>query len=287
MNEFVYFNGSLIPRAEAKVSAMDYGFLFGYGLYETMRGYAGRLFRLDSHLSRLDRSAREIGMALDIRALRQGTLDVVRANNFPDTRVRITTSIGEGTITPNLASCGKPTVLVLAGEYHPFSPERYAQGFSAIVSSLRKNSRSPVTFMKSTSSMENMMARQESRTAGADESLFLNERGYVTEASGSNVFLVRGSTIVTPRLKSGILPGVTRAAIFELAGQSGLEIVESDIRLGHLLAADEAFLTNSLIEIMPLTSVDGKSVGNGGAGQKTMALAEAYRKLVLSELRAQ
>lgn len=287
MIELVYLNGSLIPKSEAKISVLDYGFLFGYGLYETMRCYAGRLFRLDSHLSRLDRSARELGMDLDIRAIRRGALDVVKANNFPDMRVRITVSIGEGTMTPNLASCGKPTVLVIAGEYHPFPPKKYAQGFNVIISSVRKNSRSPVTFVKSTSSMENMMARREARDAGADECLFLNERGCVTEASGSNVFLVESGTIRTPRVKSGILPGVTRAAVFELATRNGLDILETDIRLDQLYVADEAFLTNSLIEVMPLASINGKRIGKGAVGPKTAALTSAYRELVLSELHGQ
>jgi branched-chain amino acid aminotransferase len=283
MEEMVYFNGRLIPRQEARVSVLDYGFLFGYGLYETLRAYHGRLFRLDGHLERLARGADELGIRLDLVALRQGVLDTVNANGFPETRVRITVSIGEGTMTPDLRSCGIPTVVVLAGEYHPFAAEKYGQGFSAVVSSIRRNSRSPVTFMKSANGMESMIARQQARQAGADEALFLNDRGLVTEASGSNVFLVENGVVKTPRLRSGLLPGVTRVAVFDVASKMGLPILEGSVRLAQLQAADEAFLTNSLIEVMPLTAVGGGKVDGGRPGPATRRIMNAYRDLVTVE----
>jgi branched-chain amino acid aminotransferase len=287
MEPVAYLNGTLIPTSQARVSVLDYGYLFGYGLYETIRAYEGKLFRLDAHLRRLEDSAQQIGIKLDLPALRQGVLDTVRTNGFSDTRVRITVSLGEGTMTPNVRSCQIPTVLVLAGEYHPFAPEKYERGFSVVVSSIRKNSRSPVTFMKSANSMENMLARQQAREAGADESLFLNDRNYLTEASGSNAFVIENGVVKTPRLKNGILPGVTRAAILELAGPAGLEIKEDDLRLGRLLASSEAFLSNSLIEVMPLTFVDGRAIGGGEVGPITRRVMTAYRGLVVNELRAQ
>jgi branched-chain amino acid aminotransferase len=286
MSELVYFNGRLVPRDEARVSVLDYGFLFGYGLYETIRVYEGMLFRLDAHLDRLKDSATMLGISLDLPALRQGTLETVKANPHPQTRVRITVSIGEGSMTPDLRSCDAPTVVVLAGEYHPFAPGKYEQGFNTIVSSIRRNSQSPVTFMKSANTMESMLARQEAREAGADEALFVNDRGYLTEASGSNVFLVKEGIVTTPRLKSGILPGVTRVALFEAARSSGLLVKEAAIRPAELNDADEAFLTNSLIEVMPLTQVAGKAIGEGTPGIVTRQLMAAYRELVVSELRA-
>jgi len=286
MQEFVHFDGKLIPRTEARVSVLDYGFLFGYGLYETIRAYNGKVFRLDAHLLRLDASAKSIGIKLDIAALRQAVLDTVKANGFLDTRVRITVSAGEGTMTPNLASCERPTFIVLAGEYHPFAAEKYEKGFNVVVSPVRRNSRSPVTFMKSANSMENMLARQQAKNAGADEALFLNERNYVTEASGSNVFIVADGVVVTPRLKSGILPGVTREALFGVVGQANLKVLEANVRLRQLLAAEEVFLTNSLIEVMPITAVDGEAIGGGKVGPVTKKLMYAYRQLVASELRA-
>jgi branched-chain amino acid aminotransferase len=287
MTELAYFNGRLVPRDEARISVLDYGFLFGYGLYETVRAYQDGLFRLDAHLERLNESAARLGIALDLPALKQGTQEAVSANRYAQTRVRITVSIGEGTMTPDLASCRAPTVVVLAGEYHPFPPERYERGFKAVISSIRRNSQSPVTYMKSANTMESMLARREAKGAGADEALFLNDRGYLTEASGSNVFLVKEGIIMTPRLQSGILPGVTRTALFEAARSSGLIVKEAGIRPGALFEADEAFLTNSLIEVMPLTEVDGRGVGGGAVGIVTGQLMAAYRELVVKELRGQ
>ena len=287
MEEIVYLNGKLMPRAEARVSVLDYGFLFGYGLYETLRAYEGKPFRLEAHLQRLEDSAKKIAIKLDMPELRQGVLDAVEANGFADTRVRVTVSLGEGTMTPNVTSCLRPTTLVLAGEYHPFSAQKYAQGFDVTVSSIRKNSQSPVTFMKSANSMENMLARQEARNAGADEALFLNETGYVTEASGSNVFFVEKGVVKTPRLESGILPGVTRAAVLELAEGMGLKTSETDVRLGRISAASEVFLSNSLIEVMPVTALGGKPVATGKPGPVTQRMMDSYRNLVVSELRAQ
>ena len=190
-------------------------------------------------------------------------------------------------MTPNLASCERPTLLVFAGEYHPFVADKYEKGFSVVVSSARRNSQSSATFMKSASSMENMLARQQAKASGADEALFLNERSHVTETSGSNVFLVDGGKIFTPRLESGILPGVTRAAVFDVAGQVNWKISEVNLLLERLLAADELFLTNSLIEVMPVTAVEGKVIGGGRVGPVTKMLIHAYRQLVASELRAQ
>jgi len=283
MEELVYLNGALLPKDQAKVSILDYGFLFGYGLYETIRAYKGQLFRLDAHLNRLDDSARKLGISLDLQKLKQGVLDTVQANGFIQTRVRITVSIGEGTMTPDLRSCQTPTVLILAGEYHPYSRQKYEQGFRVVVSSIRRNSLSPVTFMKSANTMECMLARQEARDAGADEALFFNEKGRLTEASGSNVFIVADGAVMTPRLQSGILPGVTRAALFELAKQTRVKISEANVLPQQLMAADEVFLTNSLIEVMPVTVVAGQKVGDARPGPTTRRLMEAYAQVVQAE----
>jgi branched-subunit amino acid aminotransferase/4-amino-4-deoxychorismate lyase len=159
MEEIIYLNGKLIPRSQAKISVLDYGFLFGYGLYETIRAYNSRPFRLDNHIARLRYSAEKLGILVKPGEIRQAVKDTIKANGFNDTRIRITMSIGEGTITPNLASCEQPTTAVLVTEYHPPTPEKYRDGFKVIVSSIRRNSRSPVTYMKSANTME-------ARTAG-------------------------------------------------------------------------------------------------------------------------
>jgi len=199
------------------------------------------------------------------------------------TRLRITVSAGEGSLSPDIASCGQPTIAVLASKYKPKSPEKYREGYKAVTSSIRRNSRSPVTFLKSANTIENMLARQEAAIAGTDETLFLNEKGRLTEAAGSNLFIVSNGILLTPRYGDGILPGVTRVIVFELAMQLGIKVRELNLEPSKLSGASEAFVTNSMIEIMPLTEVDGQKIGDGQPGPLTLKLMGAYKKLVKEE----
>jgi len=280
MSEIVYLNGSLIPRSQASISALDYGFLYGFGLFETMRAYGGQVFRLDSHLNRLAHSAKLLGLPIGTLDLKSAVIDTIRANKLSDARIRITVSIGEGGMVPDPGTCNKPTVLILAGHYQPYPEEVYEKGFSAVVSSIRRNSQSLLSRLKSANYLESILARQEARAAGVDEAICLNEKGFVAEASMSNIFLVTDGILRTPGQESGILPGITRETILELAPQLGIDTVEHDIRLNELFHAQEAFLTNSLIEVMPLTELDGKSLGSGRPGSITKRLMVAYQKMV-------
>jgi branched-chain amino acid aminotransferase group I len=282
MSEIVYLNGSLIPRSQARISALDYGFLYGFGLFETMRAYEGQVFRLDRHLNRLVHSAEVLGLPIGVTDLKSAVMATIQANQLGDARVRITISIGEGGIVPDPSTCDKPTVLILAGHYQPYPQQVYEKGFRAIVSSIRRNSQSPLSRLKSANYLESILARQEARAAGIDEALCLNEKGLLAEASMSNIFLVTNSILRTPGQDSGILPGITRETILELASPLGINTVEHDIRLDELFQAQETFLTNSLMEIMPLTEIDGKPIGSGRPGPLTKRLAMAYKKLVMT-----
>jgi branched-chain amino acid aminotransferase len=263
---------------------MDYGFLYGYGIFETMRAYGGKVFRLDRHLERLADSAEKLGIDVDNAVLGSTVLDTIKANDLSEARIRLTVSIGEGGTVPDLTTCNEPTVLVVAGEYRPLPDEVYEKGYRAIVSSIRRNSQSPVPPMKSLNFLENMLARQEARAAGVDEAICLNENGFLAEASMSNLFLVGDGALKTPGIASGILPGVTREAILELAGKLGITTAEDDIMLDELIQADEAFITNSVIEIMPLTELDRKLIGTGKPGEVTRKLMTAYREMVRREI---
>ncbi len=281
MNEIVYLNGSLIPRSQASISALDYGFLYGFGLFETMRAYRGRVFQLERHLSRLARAAKILRLPIGTLDLKGAVMDTIQANKLDNARIRITVSLGEGGMTPDAGTCIKPTVLVMAGHYQPYPREVYQKGFSAIVSSIRRNSQSPLSKLKSTNYLESILARQEAGAAGVDEALCLNEKGVLAEASMSNIFVVTEGTLRTPREDSGILPGITRGIVLELASQLGIDTAEHDIKLEELFQAKEAFLTNSLIEVMPLTVIEGKLIGSGKPGAVTKKLGTAYRKMVM------
>ena len=283
MSDIVYLNGSLIPRHQATISALDYGFLYGFGLFETMRAYGGQVFRLDSHLNRLARSAETLGLPTDIPTLKNGVEHTIEANKLSDVRIRITISIGEGGMVPDPSTCEKSTVLILAGHYRPLPKAVYEKGFRAVISSIRRNSQSPLSRLKSANYLESLLARQEARAAGVDEAICLNEKGLLAEASMSNIFIVTGGILRTPGEESGILPGITRGTVLELAPQLGIKTAKQDITLDELFQAEEAFLTNSMIEVMPLTEVDGKPVGAGKPGSVTEKLRATYKELVLAE----
>ena len=282
MSKIVYLNGCLMPLSQASISVLDYGFLYGFGLFETMRAYGGQVFRLDSHLNRLVRSAEVLGLSIGVTDLKDAVMATLQANQLSDARIRITVSIGEGSMVPDPSTCQQPTVLILVGDYHPYPEQIYQKGFRAVVSSIRRNSQSPLSRLKSANYLENMLAKQEAGAAGVDEALCLNEKGFLAEASMSNIFLVNDGILRTPTEDSGILSGITREVVLELASQLGISTFEQDIRLDELSQTQEAFLTNSLIEIMPLTEIDGKPVGSGRPGPVTQRLMADYRKLVLA-----
>ena len=284
MNEIVYLNGRLIPRSQARISALDYGFLYGFGLFETMRAYKGRVFRLDRHINRLADSAGLLGLSIEEAEIERAVLDTIKANKLGDARIRITVSPGEGSMNADPSTCKKTTVLVLAEHYKHYPGQVYRKGFGAVVSTIRRNSQSLLSGLKSTSYLGSVLARQEAKAAGADEAILLNEKGFLAEASMSNIFLVADGRLKTPGMESGILPGITRQAILELAFKMGISSFECDIGPDELFQAQEAFLTSSLIEVMPLTEVDNKQIGSGRPGHITKRLIAAYKELVLSEV---
>ena len=293
-SSLVYHDGRAVyaglanPFEAGRYHSMDYGFLHGYGLFETMRAYGGParggyVFRLNRHLGRLSRASVSLGLAVDSGELAGAVEKSLAANGLGDARIRITVSAGEGGAVPDLSSCARPTVLVVAAAFEPLPQDVYGRGFRAILSSITRNGRSPLSAVKSTSFLESMMARQEARDAGVDEAICLNEWGMVAEASMSNGFVVVDGVLRPPGLDSGLLPGGTREAVLDLAAGAGIAIKEADITPDELAAADEALLTNSVMEIMPLTEFCGRPIGRGMPGVVTLRLMAAYRELVERE----
>jgi branched-chain amino acid aminotransferase len=280
MEQIVYLNGSLVPRSQAKISPFDLGFLYGYGLFETMRAYSGRIFRLQKHLERLSKSAKALSLPLDAFDLKRACHDTLKANKLKEARIRLTVSIGEGEATPDLPKHPKPTVLVAATRYIPLSTEAYHKGYKAVVSTIGRDSQSPLSHLKSTNYLDNILARREARASGADEAILLNERGSLCEGSTSNIFLVSKRNLITPGEESGCLPGITRQVVIELARGLGVNLVRREVRLEELLHADEAFLTSSIIELMPVAEVNGQRIGRGKVTERLM---QAYKEAVVTE----
>jgi len=287
MAEIIYLNGQLIPRSKAKLSPFDHGFLYGYGLFETMRAYQGHIFRLDHHLARLRRSVQSLGLTHSIlnvvegkQSLEAACMETLEANKLKDARLRLTVSAGEGDMTPDPGTCSNPTVLITARNLVPLPLEKYESGFKAALSSPRRNSQSPLSRLKSTCYMENILARMAARAAGCDEAILLNEQGYLAEGSTTNIFLASNEELITPSLESGVLSGITREAALEIARASNIKTLERQVELKELIEAEEAFITNSILELMPLTWFEGKPIGTGKPGQLTKELLASYRKIV-------
>jgi branched-chain amino acid aminotransferase len=287
MDEIINLNGQLKHRFEAKLSPFDHGFLYGYGLFETMRAYNGHIFRLDSHLTRLRCSAESIGLTHGVltteegkQSLKAACMATLEANELKDARIRLTVSAGDGDMTPDPGTCSNPTILITARHLDALPPEKCEAGFKATVSFLRRNSQSPLSRLKSTCYMENILARTTARATGYDEAIFLNEQGYLAEGSTTNIFLVSHGELITPCFESGVLPGITREAVLEIARTSNIKATERWVESNELIEAEEAFLTNSILELMPLGSVDGRIIGTGKPGKLTGDLLFAYRKLV-------
>jgi branched-chain amino acid aminotransferase len=288
MAEIVYINGSLVPRSEARISVSDHGFLYGYGLFETMRAYDGTIFLLERHLERLRKSAKSIGIKLAGIDLSQACRDTLEANGLQSVRIRLTITNGDSDAFPWQETNSQPTVVITAREYQPFSKQVYSRGFKAGVSSFIRSRCSSLSGIKSTNYLVNVLARHEATLNGLDEALLLNEDGYLTEGSTSNIFFVKSSGLVTPPLASGILPGITRDMVIEIVGTLGISVAEDNITLADLPQFQEAFLTASTMEIMPLVMIkgqDGKEnmVGSGEPGETTKRLMAAYKERVAKE----
>jgi branched-chain amino acid aminotransferase len=283
MSGTIYLNGKHVTGNKARVSVFDYGFMYGYGLFETMPAYNNVVFRLADHLVRLDDSSRKLGITVDISEVRRALLSTVKANPFPRSRVRVAVSAGEGGALSDIKSFKEPTVVIVVSEYKPPSRSKYLRGFDVIVNPVRRYSGSVIPQMKTANAIENVLARQFARRENVDEVFFFNERNYLAEAAASNVFIVSNGELKTPRLSVGILPGVTRAIIFSLAEKRHLKVLQSNLNIDRVLAAEEIFLTNSMLEIMSVCRVSGKLIGTGKPGPVTGQLMRAYKQLVNEE----
>jgi branched-chain amino acid aminotransferase group I len=290
MEEKVYLNGSLVPVSKAQISVFDYGFLYGYGLFETMRAYNDKIFLLDRHIKRLVDSAGKIGLGDRLAGidLAQACADTLEANKLKEARVRMTVTGGEADVYPWADSGGKPTVLISARRYRPFTAEKYRQGFHVGIASVRRSRESLIAALKATSYLASVIARKEAAAQGLDESLLLNDDGFIAEGGACNVFFVKSSRLVTPSLDSGILPGITRDVVMELADKLEMVVTEGTVGIGIFKQCEEAFLTNSVMEIMPLTGVSDASgnkvtIGKGKPGKITRQLMAAYRERVREE----
>ena len=283
----VYLNERFVQAERAKVSAFDRGFSYGDGLFETMRAYSGWVFALERHLERLRKGAVQIGIPFDedVPRWRRVMDALLRRNGLQagDSSLRLTLTRGAdmlGSLLPP-EPAPSPTVLVVAKPLEEGISERQRLGISAIA--LRWGSPFNPFGVKSLNYFYNMLAMAQARQEGAQEALFVAPDGSVVEGTTSNVFSVLDGILTTPAEDSGLLPGITREVVIELARKEGLTVREAPVFLDELFSADEAFMTGSLKEVMPLTRIDGRTIGDGCVGPVTRLLQERYRGAVEEE----
>ncbi len=268
--KLLWVNDGLVPVDEAALDPRDRGFTLGDGLFETIRARGGHLLRINLHLDRLRAGAGQIGLSRvpDDETLSGAIRTTLEANGLSDAAVRLTVSRGVPAnrgLSPNPEPA--PSLVVHAQPFAGYPAELYSRGMQAATSRIPRNEHSPLARIKALSYLDNVLARREADTRGVHEALMLNTAGHLACASAANLFLARGETLLTPDAGSGVLPGTVRGLVLaELAPQMGLTVVERPVRTEELAKADEAFLTSALLGVMPLTEVDGLSVGTGEPG---------------------
>ena len=280
----VYVNGKFLSKDDAKVSVFDHGFLYGDGVYETMRAYRGKIFFLGRHLARLKQSADAISLALpfSLEKIGEALNEALTVNKLNEAYVRIQISRGEGEIGLDPALCPAPTIVIMTRPFKDYPPELYANGVAVAVVQTRRNH--PLALdpaIKGTNFLNNILAKIESLKTGAYEGIMLNWKGYVAEGTISNIFTVKKGVLHTPDLETGILEGITRDLVLHLAKKEKIPAREMLMRPKDLTKADECFITNTTVEVLPVTTIDGHQVGDGRPGPITEKLMKAYKNEVL------
>ncbi len=277
---YVHLNGKLVPSKEAVVSVFDHGFLYGDGVYETMRVYDGVIFMLDEHLIRLYRSASMIGLTIPfgMDSIKISLYETLIANSLKNAYARLTVSRGEGPIGLDPELCTKPTIVIITQELKDYPKAFYENGISLIISETRRNLKEALNpSIKSLNFLNNILAKIEAIKRDAYEAVMLNAYGKLTEGTISNVFFYKDGILCTPSIECGILDGITRGIVIDLALRKGLRVKESEFTREDIYSAAEVFITNSTLEVMPVSKVDDQryTVGN-----ITNLLHRAYRQEV-------
>ena len=278
----IYLNGRIVPAKEAVVSVFDHGFLYGDGIYETLRVYDGVVFKLDEHLRRLYRSASLIGLSVpaDLDSLKTAVYETLTANSPGNAYVRITISRGRGPIGLDPDFCPEPTTVIIAQEFKEYPAAYYKNGLSLIIAETRRNLKEAINpQIKSLNFLNNILAKIEAKKKNAHEAIMLNASGKLTEGTISNLFFFRNDALCTPSVSCGILDGVTRAIIIELAGREGLKVKEGKFMKKDIYEAREVFITNTTMEVMPVSKLDDRIYPAG-------KIAKLLRKLYRQEVNA-
>jgi branched-chain amino acid aminotransferase len=278
----IFIDGKYYSERDAKVSVFDHGLLYGDGVFEGIRAYHGRVFKLKEHIDRLFCSAKAILLELPMSHAQfmKATVETCRKNNLRDGYIRLVVTRGMGTLGLNPRSCKRPSVIIIADKIQLYPPEYYQRGLDIITVPTVRNLHSALNpAIKSLNYLNNILAKIEANNAGVEEAVMLNAEGFVAECTGDNLFIVKNRALFTPPLSAGALYGITRQTVIELAEEAGLKVSEPNLTRYDLFNADECFLTGTGAELIPVVKIDGRVIGTGKPGPITRRLEEDYRAL--------
>jgi branched-chain amino acid aminotransferase len=282
MSRQIYISGKFFPQEDAKISVFDHGLLYGDGVFEGLRSYRGRVFRLDQHIRRLYESAKAIWLEIPMSPdeMSDAVNESVRINRIEDGYIRLVVTRGAGTLGLDPNRCSNPQVIIIADAIALYPRELYEKGLDIVTVSVQRNHPAALSpRIKSLNYLNNILAKIEGVQAGCMEALMLNHKGEVAECTGDNVFLVRHGVLQTPPLEAGILEGVTRDAVIEVARQAGIDVREMPLTKHDVYIADECFLTGTAAEVVPVVRVDNRVIGTGKPGPMTRDLETRFKKL--------
>src|SRR5438876_6390914 len=278
----IYIDGKFYSEANAKVSVFDHGLLYGDGIFEGIRFYNGRVFRLEEHLARLWDSARSICLEIpmSMRETTDALLETIRQNDLREGYIRLLVTRGVGNLGLNPEQCKRPSVIIIATTVTLYPESVYQSGLTVVTCATRRTNPGALNpAVKSLNYLNNVMARIEGSLAGADEALMLNDAGNVAECTADNVFMIKRGQIFTPPITAGALRGITRSIVFEIVAEIGIKITEADITRHDIFVADECFLTGTAAEIIPVVKADGRLIGNGKPGPITARTIARFREI--------
>lgn len=281
----VWMDGTLVDRQQAKLSVFDHGTLYGDGVFEGIRTYNGKVFQCQAHVDRLFNSARQIRLTIPYtkQEITQAIEETLAANDLTDAYIRLVVTRGEGGLGLSPNRCPSPSVFIITDQIALYPAEMYRDGMAVIIAkTIRTSPRMLSPAIKSLNYLNNIIANVEASEAGVAEAIMLNEHGNVAECTGDNIFLVSGGVLATPPVSAGILEGITRTVVIHLAEQLGIDVEQKDILPGQIYTADECFLTGTAAEVIAVTKVNGRTIGNGKPGPMTSKLLKAFRSYIAS-----
>jgi branched-chain amino acid aminotransferase len=282
MSRQVYISGKFVPQEDAKISVFDHGLLYGDGVFEGLRSYRGKVFRLRPHIVRLYESAKAIWLEIPISqdAMCDAVKEAVRVNKIEDGYVRLVVTRGAGTLGLDPNRCSDPQIIIIADAIALYPKELYEKGLEIVTVSVQRSHPAALNpRIKSLNYLNNILAKIEGLQAGCIEALMLNHKGEVAECTGDNIFLVRGGVLYTPPLDAGILGGITRDAVIEIARSANIDVRETPLTKHDVYVADECFLTGTAAEVVPVVKVDSRTIGTGKPGSMTRELEKRFHKL--------